>query len=349
MSCCGHTNLNWKPLISALLVLAFWAQDSCRASDFAVSPVDSSVWLGTSSEGLLRFGRNGRSIRYTVQDGQLSSNKICALAFDVSGVLFILDGEGSITRYSSTEGFASVSKADLPLPVSEQFFGIPETEIPSEPEQVYEAEEVREKSFPGWLWFVLGALLGAGLGLAATLLNNRARATAVPAEKSSPVVAHPVQAPAPPVQTPKPEPVMAAKPAPVTAAKPAIVPAADSPETDIEEALQRSSFGRQVWDLVVAHLSSPAYGVEEVARDLNLSRIHVNRKLKAETGYSPSAVFKFIRMNHASKLLLEGKRTVAEVAQDCGFSSASYFSTAFKDYYSQSPSEFLAEQANPAQ
>lgn len=341
MPCSGYTNLNWKLLISALLVLAFWAQESCRASDFAVSPVDSSVWLGTSSEGLLRFGRNGRSIRYTVQDGQLSSNKICALAFDASGVLFILDGEGSITRYSSTEGFAPVSKADLPLPVSEQFFGIPETEIPSEPEQVYEAEEVREKSFPGWLWFVLGVVLGSGLGLASTLLIKRARGTVVPVEKPSPVVVLPVQ-------TPKPEPVVAAKPAPLVAENPVSAPA-ESPETDIEEALQRSSFGRQVWNLVVAHLSSPSYGVEEVARDLNLSRIHVNRKLKAETGYSPSAVFKFIRMNHASKLLLEGKRSVAEVAQDCGFSSASYFSTAFKEYYSQSPSEFLADRTKMAQ
>lgn len=307
--------------------MTFWAQDVCCASDFAVSPVDSSVWLGTSSEGLLRFGRNGRSIRYTVQDGQLSSNKICALAFDASGVLFILDGEGSLTRYSSTEGFAPVSEAELPISVSEQFFPRPETEVPSEPEV---SEEAHERTFPAWLWFVLGALLG----LALSLIFTRPRAKARPAELPAPV-----RIPSVRVATPE---------AVVAAAKP-VSPPADSPEVGIEEALQRSSFGRQVWDLVVAHLSSSAYGVEEVAQDLNLSRIHVNRKLKAETGYSPSAVFKFIRMNHASKLLLEGKRSVAEVAQDCGFSSASYFSTAFKDYYSQSPSEFLEKQAHSAQ
>lgn len=308
--------------------MTFWAQDVCCASDFAVSPVDSSVWLGTSSEGLLRFGRNGRSIRYTVQDGQLSSNKICALAFDASGVLFILDGGGSLTRYSSTDGFTPVSKAELPVSVSEAFFGPSEIETPEVSVVPEEPVASGGRSFPGWPWLVLGALLGVG----ATLLFTRTRAKERPAE---------LPAPAAPAPAPKPAPVAA--PAPVVAATPE-----DSPELSIEEALQRSPFGRQVWDLLVAHLSNSAYGVEEVARDLDLSRIHVNRKLKAETGYSPSAVFKFIRMNHASSLLREGRLSIAEIAQACGFASASYFSTAFKDYYHQSPSEFLSQYNQPA-
>ena len=45
---------------------------------------------------------------------------------------------------------------------------------------------------------------------------------------------------------------------------------------------------------------------------------------------------------HASRLLLEGKLTIADVARECGFASASYFSTAFKDYYKQSRSEYFA-------
>lgn len=320
--------MNWKLVISALISLAFWAQDSCLADDFAVSPVDGSVWMTTSSEGLLRFGRNGRSIRYTAEDGQLSSNQISSLAFDASGVLYLLDAEGVLIRYSSTDGFTPVSKAELPVSVSEAFFGPSEIETPEVSVVPEEPVASGGRSFPGWLWLVLGALLGVG----ATLLFTRTRAKERPAE---------LPAPAAPAPAPKPAPVAA--PAPVVAATPE-----DSPELSIEEALQRSPFGRQVWDLLVAHLSNSAYGVEEVARDLDLSRIHVNRKLKAETGYSPSAVFKFIRMNHASKLLLEGELPVAEVAQACGFASASYFSTAFKDYYHQSPSEFLSQHNQPA-
>ena len=95
-------------------------------------------------------------------------------------------------------------------------------------------------------------------------------------------------------------------------------------------------------ELFTAHLSDNSYGVEQIAADLGITRIHVNRKLKAQTGYSPSTVFKTIRMTEASRLILEGKLSISEIAQRCGFSTPSYFSTAFKDYFAQSPSEFLA-------
>lgn len=123
--------------------------------------------------------------------------------------------------------------------------------------------------------------------------------------------------------------------------------ATQKPESSqLESALLSSEFGHQVYELVSAHLTDPSYGVEEVASDLGITRIHVNRKLKAQTGYSPSAVFKFIRMNLAAKYLVEGKLSMAEIAQRCGFSSASYFSTAFKDYYSVTPSEYIASQSS---
>ena len=51
-------------------------------------------------------------------------------------------------------------------------------------------------------------------------------------------------------------------------------------------------------------------------------------------------------MNKASRMLLEGKLSMIEVAQQCGFSSASYFSTAFKEYFSETPSEYLAKHSN---
>lgn len=110
----------------------------------------------------------------------------------------------------------------------------------------------------------------------------------------------------------------------------------------IQQALQQSDFGRKLLELVIRNMANPSYGVEEVAADLGITRIHVNRKLKAETGFSPSAVFKAIRMNEAVRLLREGQLSIAEIAQKCGFSTASYFSTAFKDYFSLSPSDFLS-------
>lgn len=115
----------------------------------------------------------------------------------------------------------------------------------------------------------------------------------------------------------------------------------DSAVTELKEKLNASDFGKKVLALTEESLTDPNFGVEQISEKLGISRIHVNRKLKAETGYSPSFVIKAIRMDQAQRYLSDGKHSITQVAATCGFSSASYFSTAFKDYYGISPSDFL--------
>ncbi len=223
------------------------------------------------------------------------------------------------------------------LPFSISTPSLPEFEYETEPAAESEPSEEDKKgsALSSILWIALGLFLGLLIGfLLFRRQSKEEKVVEAPALKVTPVVQ-------------KVEPVVQKEETPVVQAAPVQkeeVPAAkeESAPLGIEEALKASEFGQKVWDLVIANLSNPAYGVEQVAADLEISRIHVNRKLKAQTGYSPSAVFKFIRMNHASRLLLEGKLTIADVARECGFASASYFSTAFKDYYKQSPSEYVA-------
>ena len=115
----------------------------------------------------------------------------------------------------------------------------------------------------------------------------------------------------------------------------------DTAVTELKEKLNASDFGKKVLALTEESLTDPNFGVEQISEKLGISRIHVNRKLKAETGYSPSFVIKAIRMDQAQRYLSDGKHSITQVAATCGFSSASYFSTAFKDYYGISPSDFL--------
>ena len=346
--------MNWKLLIPFVLILALQVQDNCFACETSpvtvVSPTDGSLWMATESDGLLRFGRNGRVLKYDVTAQ--------SLVFDASGTLYILDASGALTRYTSVEGFSAVpsfesgvgalsESAGIPyiikdsllyslsgdapelvrtLPFSISAPSLPEFEYETEPTQESDAssEEKKGSALSTILWIALGLFLGLLIGF---LLFRRKSKEEKEVQKVEPVIQK------------EETPVVQA--APVQEEE---VPAAkeESAPLGIEEALKASEFGQKVWDLVIANLSNPAYGVEQVAADLEISRIHVNRKLKAQTGYSPSAVFKFIRMNHASRLLLEGKLTIADVARECGFASASYFSTAFKDYYKQSPSEYVA-------
>ena len=71
-------------------------------------------------------------------------------------------------------------------------------------------------------------------------------------------------------------------------------------------------------------------------------RIHLNRRLKLEADASPSVLLKDARMALAAQLLKEGTKSIAEISTMSGFSTPSYFATAFKDYYNISPSEFIS-------
>ncbi|MCR5561305.1 MAG: helix-turn-helix domain-containing protein [Bacteroidales bacterium] len=99
-------------------------------------------------------------------------------------------------------------------------------------------------------------------------------------------------------------------------------------------------FVQQVERIIRENIATKKFGVDEIAEITGISRIHVNRKLKAAGCPSPSVMLKKARMKLAEKLVREGKLPMQEIAQRCGFSSASYFATSFRDYFGVPPSDF---------
>ncbi len=249
-----------------------------------------------------------------------------------------LSPEGELSSWESASAAADPTLLDLKF----------ETE-----EKVSSSKELRQKSVFSWLSLLIGLLVGALLFRLLFALFHRADPSRVPAPApavvtppaprvsetsvpSSPAVKPLSPAPKPLVPEPVPAPAPAPAPAPVPAPSPAPVlapkPAAPAP----------SSFYQEVLRLIERNYIHPDYGVEEMAATLGLSRIHLNRKLKAEANTSPSTMLKEVRMKHARALLDEGKLSVAEISLACGFSTPSYFSTAFREYYGKTPSEYLA-------
>ena len=93
-------------------VSAYSHEYQTNATNFAESPVDGSMWIGSTNNGIFRLGRNGRRVWYSVQSGHLVSDHINALAFDKEKVLWILDDTGVFTKYTSVSGF----KQDFSFP-----------------------------------------------------------------------------------------------------------------------------------------------------------------------------------------------------------------------------------------
>lgn len=78
-----------------------------------------------------------------------------------------------------------------------------------------------------------------------------------------------------------------------------------------------------------------------LAESVGMSRAHLHRKLKELTNLSARDFIRSIRMKQAARLLSENNLTIAEVAYATGFSNASHFSTVFKDYFGQTPTQYV--------
>ena len=99
----------------------------------------------------------------------------------------------------------------------------------------------------------------------------------------------------------------------------------------------------RVAEVIKKNLDNSDFGVDDLSREVGMSRVHLNRKLKEVAGISPSSLIKSTRMKQAAYLLVHDKVNISEVAYRVGFSTPSYFSSSFRDYFGMTPKEFVAK------
>lgn len=86
---------------------------------------------------------------------------------------------------------------------------------------------------------------------------------------------------------------------------------------------------------------SESISLEEIARLAGCSRFYLCRIFTEEMGLGICKYLRNLRMERAVTLLREGKSNITEVALAVGYSSASHFSTAFRETYGCCPTLFL--------
>lgn len=101
-------------------------------------------------------------------------------------------------------------------------------------------------------------------------------------------------------------------------------------------------FLNEVMAVVEKNLSNPDLNANSIAYSLGMSRVQVYRKMKALLGYSVNDYVTNARLKKARHLLLHSEKNISEIAYEVGFSSPAYFSTAFKNHFDMSPSDFKA-------
>lgn len=109
-----------------------------------------------------------------------------------------------------------------------------------------------------------------------------------------------------------------------------------APVADIDK-----GFLEKLYALIDSHLSDPDLSVEELGEQIGLSRVQLYRKTKALCGYAPNELLRIARLKRAASLLAGTEKTIAEITYEVGFSSPSYFTKCYKEYFGENPTEFL--------
>jgi predicted ATPase/AraC-like DNA-binding protein len=109
------------------------------------------------------------------------------------------------------------------------------------------------------------------------------------------------------------------------------------------------TFILRVNDVIASNLKDEKFGVSELARELNMSRSNLHRKIKSGTGISVSRYIRNARLSKALELLCQEYLTVAEAAYLTGFKSPTYFSRCFREHYGYPPVEARSRSTDAAE
>ncbi|HET7899170.1 MAG TPA: ATP-binding protein, partial [Flavisolibacter sp.] len=92
--------------------------------------------------------------------------------------------------------------------------------------------------------------------------------------------------------------------------------------------------------IVEQNVANEAFTVEDICRDMGISRVQLYRKVKALMNVNVNDYILNIRLQKAKYLLQHEELSISEIAYKVGFSSPAYFSTVFKSKFGVTPKAF---------
>ena len=101
------------------------------------------------------------------------------------------------------------------------------------------------------------------------------------------------------------------------------------------------TFMNKFRQIVEDNLLNSELSVDDIGKSIGMSRVQLYRKMKSLTNYAPNELVRNIRLKKAEQLIINSDKNISEIAYETGFSSPSYFSKCFKEYFNESPKEFI--------
>ena len=92
--------------------------------------------------------------------------------------------------------------------------------------------------------------------------------------------------------------------------------------------------------IVENNISNEDFSVDDIGKQIGISRVQLYRKVKALIGYNVNDYILTVRLQKAKYLLLNEELSISDIAFKVGFASQAYFSTVFKSKFGVTPKLF---------
>jgi DNA-binding response OmpR family regulator len=102
-------------------------------------------------------------------------------------------------------------------------------------------------------------------------------------------------------------------------------------------------FMKQALDSVEKNISNTEFSVEDLSRELFMSRVSLYKKLLSLTGKTPLEFIRVMRLKRGAQLLEKSQMSIAQIAYEVGFNNPKIFTRYFKEEFNVLPSQYQAD------
>jgi signal transduction histidine kinase/ligand-binding sensor domain-containing protein/DNA-binding response OmpR family regulator len=99
-------------------------------------------------------------------------------------------------------------------------------------------------------------------------------------------------------------------------------------------------FMKRAFEIVEKNMNNPEFSVEDLSRELFMSRVGLYKKIVSITGKTPIEFIRIMRLKRAAQLLQQGQTNIASIAYEVGYNNPKIFSKYFKEEFGVIPSKY---------
>ena len=110
-----------------------------------------------------------------------------------------------------------------------------------------------------------------------------------------------------------------------------------------QQARRGSGQGQRLLEMVRSRVVATlpeALDANALAADHGMSRTHFSHFFRARTGLTPARFATEVRIHHATRMLLDTRAPLKQIAHACGFANANYFCKVFRRFQHMSPASY---------